>query len=100
MPKLIKLYIRHSMIGFAIAAVFVALLIGLNVQNLRGLITGSDIGWLAVLMLWVMNGIVFAGVQFGWAVMSMASPSTHPPRGGRPTRLIPVPVRSSASRKP
>ena len=34
MPKLVKLYIKNVALGFAIAAVFVALLLWFNVMNL------------------------------------------------------------------
>ncbi|KAA9008016.1 hypothetical protein [Histidinibacterium aquaticum] len=72
MPKLISLYIRSCLIGFALAGVFVALLLWLNVAGLGALILGSPEAWIAVAMLWVANGVVFAGVQFGYAVMAMA----------------------------
>ncbi|MBB95363.1 MAG: hypothetical protein CML68_12320 [Rhodobacteraceae bacterium] len=72
MPELLKLYLRQCAIGFAIAAVFVVLLLSFNVANLWSLVSGSDIGLLAVFMLWFFNGIVFAGVQFSIYVMSMA----------------------------
>lgn len=98
MPRLVKLYIKNVVIGFAIAAVFVAGLLALDVMNLRGLIFRSDVGWLAVLILWVMNGIVFAGVQFGWAVMSLAE-KPEGPRGGKPFVLRPAPVRSDLRKK-
>lgn len=89
MPKLVALYIRHCTIGFAVAAAFVGLLLWFDIAGLAGLITASEAGLLAVLMLWVMNGIVFAGVQFAWAVMNMAERSDTP-RGGL---LQPVPAR-------
>ncbi|MCF6232306.1 MAG: hypothetical protein L3J36_04290 [Rhodobacteraceae bacterium] len=78
MPKLVRLYIRHVLIGFAIAAAFVAMLLWFNVMNLWHLISTSDVGVLALIILWFAHGIVFAGVQFGLAVMSMA----EPPKGG------------------
>lgn len=90
-PKLIKLYIRHVAIGFAIAAAFVAMLKWFNVMNLWHLISTSDVGLMALLVLWFAHGIVFAGVQFGWAVMELAE---HPPRGGgtKIGALQPVPA--------
>lgn len=93
MPKLVKLYIRNVALGFAIAAAFVAMLLWFNVMNLWTLVTQSDAGLLAVFMLWFMNGIVFAGVQFAWAVMSMAEKEDKP-RGGTPIvpDWTPVPV--------
>lgn len=100
MPKLIKLYIRNVAIGFAIAGAFVAMLLWLNVMNLWHLVTTSDAGLLAVIVLWVMNGIVFAGVQFAWAVMAMAEPKDNG-RGGTPVAqdLTPVRVPAKSPRK-
>ncbi len=68
MPHLIKLYIRQVAIGYAVSAAFVAVLLYFNVANLWSLIAGSPIGWMACLMLWIFNGIVFAGVQFALAL--------------------------------
>lgn len=97
MPALVKLYIRNVLLGFAIAAAFVGLLLWFNVMNLWSLVTGSDSGLLAVFILWFMNGIVFAGVQFAWAVMSMAE-KPRGPRGGTPVahQFEPVRVRADA----
>ena len=72
MPKLIRLYITHCAIGFAIAALFVAMLLWFDIAGLGGLVANSHSAWLVILMLWVSNGVVFAGVQFGIAVMRMA----------------------------
>jgi len=72
MPHIARFYIRHSLIGFGMAAIFVALLLWFNVANLAHLILSSPSWALALFMLWFFNGIVFAGVQFGLAVMSMA----------------------------
>ncbi|AJE48012.1 hypothetical protein [Celeribacter indicus] len=72
MPKLVKLYITQVFIGFGVAAAFVAGLLYFNVVNMWHLVSHSDIGWLAVLILWFANGIVFSGVQFGITVMRMA----------------------------
>ncbi|MBO9446263.1 hypothetical protein [Ruegeria sp. R14_0] len=83
MPKLIRLYITQVAWGFVISAVFVGVLLGFNVGNLRGLILGSEIGLIALAMIWFMNGIVFAGVQFAYAIMSMAE-KPDGPRGGTP----------------
>ena len=96
MPKLISLYIRNVIIGFGIAAVFVGILLWFDVQNLRSLIMGSDAGLLALFMLWFMNGIVFAGVQFALAIMSLAKREDDNRHGGSPLvhefRPIPVPA--------
>jgi hypothetical protein len=72
MPDLVRLYIRHVAIGFALAAVFTGMLFWFNVANLGHLVTHAPGGALAAVLLLVFNGIVFAGVQFGVAVTAMA----------------------------
>lgn len=79
MPKLIQLYIRHSLIGFGIAAVFVALLLWFDVAGLWALISHDKAALLAVFILWFFNGALFAAVQFGYAVMNLAE---RPENGG------------------
>ena len=83
MPKLIKLYILNVAYGFALSVVFLGLLLWQDVAGLRSLIFGSDIGWVAAFMMIVMNGVVFAGVQFAIAVMRLAEDPQEPPRGTR-----------------
>lgn len=102
MPKLVKLYIRNVLIGFAVAAVFVGLLLWLDVMHLWHLVSTSDSGLLAVAVLWFAHGIVFAGVQFAWAVMAMAEKEERGPRGGSPVAsldLRPVRVAAEAPRR-
>ncbi len=99
MPKLIRFYIRNCAIGFAAAGAFVALLLWFNIANLWHLISTSDKGWLALLILWVFNGIVFAGVQFGIAVMGLKDDDDDDgPGGGLRQHVMPrenatIPVR-------
>ena len=73
MPRLIRLYIRECLLGFALAIVFSMALVILNVGNLGHLVGAVEGGWLAFVMLCAFNGIVFAGVQVGITVMRMAS---------------------------
>jgi hypothetical protein len=103
MPKLIRLYITQVAIGFGIAGVFVAMLLWFNVANLWHLVSHSDKGVLAVLILWMANGIVFAGVQFAIAVMRMKDDDDDEPRGGHRQRIMQreyavIPVRSDQGR--
>ena len=101
MPKLIRLYIVNVLIGFALALAFVVGLVWLDVANLRHLILETDSGALAFVLLVLSNGVVFAGVQFGIAVMSLAEDS--PPKGGRGVPMatrIPVRVEAVARRQP
>ncbi|WP_121063998.1 hypothetical protein [Chachezhania antarctica] len=98
MPELIKLYIRSVAIGFGIAAGFVALLLWTNTMGLQELVLGSSGGALALFMLWFMNGIVFAGVQFAYKIMSMAE-RPEGPRRGTPVMDLTKPVRIKAVAK-
>ncbi len=93
MPKLIRLYITSALAGFALALAFVAMLLALDVANLRHLVLDTQTGWLGGLLLVVFNWIVFSGVQFGIAIMRMAEPGDDAPRGGlHQPALIPVRV--------
>ncbi len=100
MPKLIRLYITQVFIGFGLSAIFVGLLLWANVANLAHLVSTSDMGWLAVLMLFMFNGLVFAGVQFAIMIMRMEQPRT-PPSGGKRIRIgtQPVVARAVAKRR-
>ncbi|NCQ24794.1 MAG: hypothetical protein COW54_10755 [Rhodobacteraceae bacterium CG17_big_fil_post_rev_8_21_14_2_50_63_15] len=88
MPKLIRLYITQVAIGFGLAGVFVAMLLWFDVAHLWHLVSGSDKGILAVVILWFANGIVFAGVQFAIAVMRMKDDDDDEPRGGHRQRIM------------
>ncbi|MBZ0124450.1 MAG: hypothetical protein K8F31_11255 [Roseovarius sp.] len=105
MPRLIRLYIVNVAIGFALAGLFVAMLMWFDVAHLRHLIATSDKGWLALLVLWVLNGIVFSGVQFGIAVMRMKDDDDDEGDGGLRQHVIPpehatVPVPAEDARRP
>ncbi|MBU2981858.1 hypothetical protein KO498_08525 [Lentibacter algarum] len=104
MPKLIKLYIVNVAIGFGVAAVFVGLLLWFNIGNLQHLISTSDKGWIALLALWIANGVIFAGVQFAIAVMGMKDDDDDEPRGGTRSHVHvhlaePIPVRVTAGKR-
>jgi TRAP-type C4-dicarboxylate transport system permease small subunit len=92
MPELVRLYIKSIAIGFGIAVAFTAGLVWWDVVGIGHLILGSDIGWVAAVMMVVFNGILFSAVQFAFRIMAMAE--IDPGRGGglgaRP--LVPVPV--------
>lgn len=96
MPALVHLYIRNVIIGFGLSAVFVGALLWLDIAGLWHLISTSPQGWIAALMLFVFNGIVFAGVQFAIAIMRLASDGR--PGGGRRApassmlKAVPVPA--------
>lgn len=101
MPALVRLYIQSVALGFAISAGFTAGLLWLDVAGLGHLILASDIGWIAVVMLVVFNGIVFSAVQFAFRVMGMAEAEDGPSGGRRLCEpvAIPVPVPVPARRQ-
>lgn len=94
MPKLVRLYIVNVAFGFALAAAFVAALVGFDVAGVGRLVLQSDMGIVAALMLWVFHGVLFAGVQFAIAVMGLAEDAA--PRGGK---LIPIRVEATVQRR-
>ena len=103
MPKLIRLYIMQVLAGFGLSAIFVGLLLYFNVANLWHLVTSTSGGFVAVVMLFMFNGIVFAGVQFAITIMRMADDGGS--GGGKrddlpvmPARLIPVRVEATSKR--
>lgn len=96
MPKLIRLYIISVAIGFALALAFVTGFVALDLAGLRHLVLETEMGWLAFLMMVMFHGIVFAGVQFGIAIMRMAEPEDGPRGGARAPLLVPARVRVTA----
>jgi uncharacterized membrane protein len=103
MPKLIRLYIVSVAIGFALSAVFLVLLVWLDIAGLRHLVLETASGGIAAVMLFVMNGIVFAAVQFAIAIMRLADDDDEP-RGGlrapNVLRLAPIKVVAKPIAKP
>jgi hypothetical protein len=71
MPRVFRLYLVSALNGFGIALAFVALILIFNVANLRHLVGTSDVGVMATVAFWILNGIVFSGVQFAWALSQM-----------------------------
>jgi hypothetical protein len=99
MPALVRLYIKNVLIGFLLSAIFVAALLWFDVANLWHLISTSPVGWIAVTMLFVFNGIVFGGVQFAIVIMRMERKGGDM-GGGRKrpvAKTTPVPVRAMAT---
>lgn len=68
-PDLMRLYLRHCAIGFALSAVFVGLILWRDIAGIGSLVQGSDIGLLAVFLLWFFHGTIFGSVQFAIMIM-------------------------------
>ena len=68
-PHLMRLYLHHCAFGFVLSAIFVGMILWRDVAGLGSLIAGSDVGVLAVFLLWFFHGTVFGSVQFAIMVM-------------------------------
>lgn len=67
-PRVFRLFLVSGLNGFAISLAFCVLILFFNVADLRRLVSGSDDGVIAMVAFWVLNGIVFSGVQFALAL--------------------------------
>ena len=72
MPQPMLFFAKHVLIGFAIAAVFVACLIYFDVSGLQSMLAKEPMWMVAVLVLWLGNGSVFGALQVAFAVMDQA----------------------------
>ncbi len=97
MPRLIRLYIRQVFLGFGLSALFVSALLYLNVANLWHLVSTSPMGWVAVAMLFMFHGLVFAGVQFAITIMRMEERDDRPSGGKRAPVATDIPARVLAT---
>ena len=85
LPRLVRLYLLNCVIGFVLAGVFTGLILWTNIGNIRHLVMAVEGGWLAGAIFFVLNGIVFAGVQTGIVIMSMTYGRDDPPKRKRPS---------------
>ncbi len=97
-PNLMALYLRHCAIGFALSAVFVAVILWRDVAGLGSLVMGSDVGVLAVFLLWFFHGTIFGSVQFAVVLMLDADDDRDDDDDHR-GQLIPVRVSSEGRRR-
>ena len=67
----IAFILRHGLIGFALALVFVAMLLAFDVAGLWHLVTHTADGPIAVIMLVVFFTITFGAVQIGYQIMML-----------------------------
>ncbi len=69
LPLLVRFLIRHALIGFGLALVFVALLLALDIGGIATLIFASSSAALALIILVFSMAVTFSSVQMGFAVM-------------------------------
>ncbi|MEX0287374.1 MAG: hypothetical protein AB3N23_22430 [Paracoccaceae bacterium] len=100
LPRVMRLYILHCIVGFALSAVFTSAILWLNVAGIGHLVANVSGGWLAVLVFFTLNGIVFSGVQTAVVLWSMDYDDGTAGGGGRPIHLgEPARVRAVAPTK-
>lgn len=98
LPRLVRLFIFHGLVGFAIAAAFTALVLWLNVANIGHLVFTVQGGWLAALVFFMLNGIVFSGAQTAIVVMSLGGDENRGNGPGTAVRAEPVRVAANPRR--
>lgn len=84
-PPAVRFMVIHGLVGFGLAAVFVAAVLWADPGGVGSLILRVG-GWPVVAMLWFFSGLTFGSVQIGTAVM-LQDGSEDEPRGGRRVRL-------------
>lgn len=76
LPRIVRLYILNAALGFVLSGIFTAAIIWLNVANIGHLVAHVSGGWLAALVFFVLNGLVFAGVQSAIVIMGIDASHT------------------------
>ncbi|XWN30372.1 MAG: hypothetical protein ROR55_23255 [Devosia sp.] len=69
LEELPRLLVRHAIVGFVIAVVAVGLSYATDFFGLRTMVSGTDVGILALIVMTILVGLTFASVQMGAAVM-------------------------------
>jgi hypothetical protein len=96
LPVAVRFMILHGLVGFGLAAVFVAALLWADPGGVGQLILKQG-GAPVIALLWFFTGLTFGSVQIGTAVM-LQDGRDDTPRGGRRLRLVPARVRLPARR--
>ncbi len=92
LPVAVRFMLLHGAIGFGIAAVFVALLMGTDMGGLGTLLRAADSHPFPALLLWFFCGLTFGSVQIGAAVMLLDTDEDPPAGGTRTPILVPIPI--------
>jgi len=99
LPVAVRFMLLHGAIGFAIATLFMALLLGTDAGGLATLMRGAESWPLPALLLWFFSGLTFGSVQIGAAVMLLGTEEQPPSGGTRVPILQPIPIPLRARRR-
>ena len=89
-PDHIAFILRHGLIGFALALIFVAMLLAFDVAGLWHLVTHTADGPIAVIMLVVFFTITFGAVQIGYQIMMLGEDDDDDDDQGGLRQPIPI----------
>lgn len=103
LPRIVRLYIYHCIFGFVISAGFTTVVLATNLANIGHLVFTVQGGWLAGFVFFVLNGIVFSGVQTGIVIMSIGDDDDDEGGGHKravrmEAQLAPVPLHAGTGR--
>lgn len=95
MPRLVRLFLLSTAIGYGLAGAFVAMVMWFDIAHLGHLIQHVDGGWFAGAIFIVLTGNVFAAVQVGISVMQDVAKDEPPsgPRGPSARQHSAIPVK-------
>ena len=82
--------LRHTAVGFGLAAAFVAALLYFDLGGLATLAAASDAGPLAVVLLTAFMGLTFASAQTAFAIMFASRRDPDETRGSAVLARLPV----------
>lgn len=71
-PRLVRLFVREGAVGFVVAGMFVAGLMGLDLGGFGSLVRGQQ-AWGALALLWFVLGLTFASAQIAMTVMGLGA---------------------------
>ncbi|MEM7733819.1 MAG: hypothetical protein AAF280_13710 [Pseudomonadota bacterium] len=77
---------KNVYVGFGLSAVFLSMTMWFNIAGLMTYIAETTMGWLVALLMWLVNGMVFARVQTLLTSASVDDDDEDDHHGGRRMR--------------
>lgn len=76
---LIRLFLNGTAVGFALSALFVAAIWGLDIAGINSHAQDSGDAFLLLFILWFFNGLLFGAVQISYVVWQMGQSDDDTP---------------------
>ena len=96
-PVAVRFMVLHGLVGFGLAAIFVAAVLWADPGGVGSLILTHG-GLPVIVLLWFFTGLTFGSVQIGAAVMLLETDDEPPAGSTRAPILAPIPVRARRRR--